>query len=214
MYAGRTAPNPEGQLAGARETTHDCPALTAKWGNNNPRTDELAVEITAYISKLLFTLPNGRGGTFFPSIYGQHVVETGKVVGAFPSGRLAGEPMSKNMDAVIGMDKNGITALMDSVLKVDMRQFPCGTCLDIMLHPTSVRGDEGIKVLTSIIRTFIAHGGSGIQFNIFDAAVLRDAQVHPEKYENLQVRVCGWNVRFNDLTPEAQETFIRQAEAL
>ena len=45
--------------------------------------------------------------------------------------------------------------------------------------------------LVSLIRTFIAHGGSGIQFNIFDAAVLRDAQSHPEKYENLQVRVCG-----------------------
>ena len=174
----------------------------------------MAIEIASFVSKLLFNLPNGRGGFFFPALFGQHVVEKGKVIGALPSGRLAGEPMSKNMDAVIGMDRNGITALMDSVLKVDMRQFPDGTCLDIMLHPTSVRGDEGIKILVSIIRTFIAHGGSGIQFNIFDAAVLRDAQAHPEKYENLQVRVCGWNVRFNDLMPEAQETFIRQAEAL
>ncbi len=187
---------------------------TAKWGNNNPRTDDLAVEIAAFVSRLLFNLPNGRGGFFFPSLYGQLVVERGKDIGALPSGRLAGEPMSKNMDAVIGMDKNGITALMDSVLKVDMRQFPCGTCLDIMLHPTAVRGDEGIGILASIIRTFIAHGGSGIQFNIFDAKVLRDAQAHPEKYENLQVRVCGWNVRFTDLAPEAQETFIRQAEAI
>ena len=186
---------------------------SAKWGNNDPRVDSLAVEIASFISKLLFSLPNGRGGFYFPSLYGQLVVERGKDVGALPSGRLAGEPMSKNMDAVIGMDRNGITALMDSVLKVDMRQFPCGTCLDIMLHPTSVRGDEGIGILVSLIRTFIAHGGSGIQFNIFDASVLRDAQVHPEKYANLQVRVCGWNVRFTDLAPEAQETFIREAEA-
>ena len=186
----------------------------AKWGNNDPEADALAVEIAAFVSGLLFHLPNGRGGYFYPSLYGQQVVELGKKVGALPSGRLAGEPMSKNMDAVIGMDKNGITALMDSVLKVDMRQFPCGTCLDIMLHPTSVRGEEGIGTLVSLIRTFIAHGGSGIQFNIFDAGVLRDAQVHPEKYANLQVRVCGWNVRFTDLDPEAQETFIRQAEAL
>ena len=187
---------------------------TAKWGNNNPRTDDLAVEIAAFASKILFKLPNGRGGFFYPSLYGQLVVEKGKLIGALPSGRLAGEPMSKNMDAVIGMDRNGITALMDSVLKVDMRQFPCGTCLDIMLHPTAVQGDEGIQILVSIIRTFITHGGSGIQFNIFDAAVLRDAQIHPEKYANLQVRVCGWNVRFTDLTKEAQETFIRQAEAM
>ena len=186
----------------------------AKWGNNDPRTDDLAVEIAAFVSKLLFNTPNGRGGFFFPSLYGQMVVENGRRIGALPSGRLAGEPMSKNMDACIGMDRNGITGLMDSVLKVDMRQFPCGTCLDIMLHPTSVRGEEGIKILVSLIRSFIAHGGSGIQFNIFDAKVLRDAQVHPEKYANLQVRVCGWNVRFTDLAPEAQETFIRQAESI
>ncbi|MGI6353969.1 MAG: pyruvate formate lyase family protein [Lentisphaeria bacterium] len=186
----------------------------AKWGNNDPRVDALAVEIASFVSQLLFNLPNGRGGSFFPSLYGQLVVERGKMIGALPSGRLAGEPMSKNMDAVIGMDRNGITALMNSVLKVDMRQFPCGTCLDIMLHPSAVRGDDGVQILVSLIRTFIAHGGSGIQFNIFDAAVLRDAQSHPEKYENLQVRVCGWNVRFTDLDSAAQETFIRQAEAI
>ena len=186
----------------------------SKWGNNDPQTDALGIEFASFFSDVLFNLPNGRGGFFFPSLYGQLVVENGREIGALPSGRLAGEPMSKNMDSVIGMDKNGITALMDSVLKVDMRQFPCGTCLDVMLHPTSVRGDEGIGILVSLIRTFIAHGGSGIQFNIFDAAVLRDAQVHPEKYANLQVRVCGWNVRFTDLEPDAQETFIRQAEAI
>ena len=186
----------------------------AKWGNNDPRTDELAVETATFAANVLSHLPNGRGGFFFPSLYGQLVVENGKKFGALPSGRLAGEPMSKNLDSAIGMDRNGITALMDSVLKVDMRQFPCGTCLDIMLHPTAVRGEEGLRILESLIRTFIAHGGSGIQFNIFDAAVLRDAQAHPEKYENLQVRVCGWNVRFIDLAPEAQDTFIRQAETL
>jgi len=186
----------------------------AKWGNNDAQVDALAVEIASFVSQLLFNLPNGRGGSFFPSLYGQLVVERGKMIGALPSGRLAGEPMSKNMDAVIGMDRNGITGLMNSVLKVDMRQFPCGTCLDIMLHPSAVRGDDGVQILVSLIRTFIAHGGSGIQFNIFDAAVLRDAQSHPEKYENLQVRVCGWNVRFTDLDSAAQETFIRQAEAI
>ncbi len=186
----------------------------SKWGNNDPRTDELAAEFASFISEQLSHQPNGRGGYFHPGLYGQLVVETGRKFGALPSGRLAGEPMSKNMDSVIGMDRNGVTGLMDSVLKVDMSQFPNGTCLDLMLHPTSVRGDEGIGILVSLIRTFIAHGGSGIQFNIFDANILRDAQKHPEKYENLQVRVCGWNVRFTDLTPEAQDTFIRQAECI
>jgi len=52
-----------------------------------------------------------------------------------------------------------------------------------------------------------------IQFNIFDADTLRDARRNPEKYANLQVRVCGWNVRFTDLRPEEQDVFIAKAEA-
>ena len=139
-------------------------------------------------------------------------MERGKQIGALPDGRKAGTPVSKNMDACIPMDKNGITSLMNSVLKLDFSAFPCGTCLDLMLHPSAVRGEEGIEVLTAIIRAFIAAGGSGLQFNIFDAETLRDAQRHPEKYTNLQVRVCGWNVRFTDLRPEEQNTFIAQAE--
>jgi formate C-acetyltransferase len=185
-----------------------------KWGNNDQRADALAVEIADFTSKRLKETANGRGGHFFPSIYGQRVVEKGREIAALPSGRLAGEPRSKNMDAVSGMDRHGITALMESVLKIDMTAFPCGTCLDLMLHPTSVKGSEGVPLLVSIIRRFIAQGGSGIQFNIFDANVLKDAQKHPEKYENLQVRVCGWNVKFNDLEPDAQNAFIRQAEEL
>ena len=112
------------------------------------------------------------------------------------------------------MDKNGLTALMNSALKMDVARWPNGVCLDAMMHPTSVRGDEGLEVLCALVRTFIGRGGSGLQFNIFDAALLRDAQAHPERYETLQVRVCGWNVRFNDLSREGQETFIAQAEAL
>ena len=193
-----------------RKILRDAP----KWGNGDPAADELGIELAQVARECLWTLPNGRGGRFFPALFGQMVVENGREIGAFASGRLAGEPMSKNMDAVIGMDRNGITGLMGSVLKIDMRQFPDGTCLDLMLHPSSVAGEGGPAVIAQIIRTFIRHGGSGIQFNIFDAAILRDAQKHPEKYGNLQVRVCGWNVRFTDLEPDAQETFIRQAEGL
>lgn len=185
-----------------------------KWGNNDDRADSMGVEIANIIAPFLSGLDNGRGGKIFPSLYGQLVVERGEKTAALPSGRPAGEPMSKNMCACVSMDRNGVTALMNSVLKIDMSQYPCGTCLDLMLHPSAVAGAEGIANIAAVIRTFIAKGGSGLQFNIFDASTLRDAQKHPEKYHNLQVRVCGWNVRFTDLTPQAQETFIAQAEAL
>ena len=53
-----------------------------------------------------------------------------------------------------------------------------------------------------------------IQFNIHDPETLIDAQKHPEKYENLQVRVCGWNVRWNDMPKVEQDKFILRAREL
>ena len=48
----------------------------------------------------------------------------------------------------------------------------------------------------------------------FDAETLRDAQKHPERYEDLQIRVCGWNVLWNNINKKEQDGFIRQAESL
>ena len=53
-----------------------------------------------------------------------------------------------------------------------------------------------------------------IQFNIFDAETLRDARRNPENYASLQVRLCGWNVRFIDLDSEEQDLFIAKAESV
>jgi len=185
-----------------------------KWGNRDDRADHIGVAIAEVAAKRLNTAANARGGHFMAALFGQLVVERGRLLGALPSGRLAGTPAAKNLDACIGMDREGITALMNSVLNIDLAQFPDGVCLDLMLHPSAVQGQDGIANLAAVVRAFLDGGGSGLQFNIFSAETLRDAQAHPEQYANLQVRVCGWNVRFTDLTPAAQNTFIAQAEAL
>ena len=52
-------------------------------------------------------------------------------------------------------------------------------------------------------------GGFALQINVLDPSVLIKAQREPEKYKNLQVRLCGWNVRFVDLKKQEQDEFIR-----
>jgi formate C-acetyltransferase len=68
--------------------------------------------------------------------------------------------------------------------------------------------------MLGLLLTFVKRGGHALQINVFDAETLRDAQAHPEKYGDLQIRVCGWNVLWNNIPPKEQEAFIRQAEAL
>ena len=84
----------------------------------------------------------------------------------------------------------------------------------MMLHPSVCEGEMGLQAMKTLVRLFHRNGGSVIQFTVFSAEELRDAQKHPEKYENLQVRVCGWNVRWNDMTKKEQDAYICRAENL
>ena len=47
-----------------------------------------------------------------------------------------------------------------------------------------------------------------MQMNVVGRETLEAAQREPEKYQNLQVRLCGWNVYFTDLEREVQNQII------
>jgi formate C-acetyltransferase len=186
-----------------------------KFGNNLEEPDALAREITDFIARIINSRRNERGGRFCAALNSiDHCVTLGKAVGALPDGRRAHEPLSKNLSAVTGMDREGVTALINSVTRLDFTQFPNGSVLDIMLHPTAVQGEEGLSAMVGLIRSYFAQGGFAIQFNIFDVNTLREAQERPEEHANLQVRVCGWNVHFVNLSETEQDMFIEQAENL
>ena len=112
----------------------------------------------------------------------------------------------------MGVDTEGATALVNTLAASNSTKLPADYPLDMMLHPSVCAGKKGLEVMKALVQQFHANGGSVIQFTVFSAEELRDAQAHPEKYENLQVRVCGWNVRWNDLSKAEQDTYICRAE--
>lgn len=73
---------------------------------------------------------------------------------------------------------------------------------------------DALLAMKGLLDMYMKNDGISIQFNIFSAENLRDAQAHPEKYKNLQVRVSGWNVLWNDLSFEEQEAYIKRAESI
>ena len=77
-----------------------------------------------------------------------------------------------------------------------------------------MKGADGLLAMYGLLMTFVGRGGHAMHINVFDGDTLRDAQEHPEKYGDLQIRVCGWNVLWNNINKEEQDGFIRQAEAL
>ena len=187
-----------------------------KWGCGNDETDALGREVLATFTGRFVGLPNARGGKY--CCYGLNsrgYINAGKVTGATPDGRKAGEELSKNMAPAIGGDAEGVTAVLKSWrTSVDPAFFPCGLVFDMMLHASSVSGEKGLAVLRAICEEYFAAGGCGLNLNIQSVEELKDAQLHPEKYENLQVRVAGWNIRWNDIPKVEQDGFIRRLEAM
>ena len=122
--------------------------------------------------------------------------------------------LAVDLSPTMGVDTEGVTALISTLGSLDSRDFPGDFPLDVMLLPHAVSGDKGLEVMKALVFQYYENGGLLIQFNVFDAEELKDAQKHPEKYENLQVRVCGWNVRWNDLPKVEQDAYIRRAEEI
>ena len=188
-----------------------------KYGNNRETPDSFAREITSYIASLVCGKPNAkrRGGKWSCGFHVARMSYTqAPMTASSPNGRLRGEELSKNVSASMGQNREGITGAILSATKIDASKFRGDAALDAGLLPSAVHGEDGLDAMYGLLMTFIRRGGHAIHFNVFDAETLRRAQENPEQYRDLQIRVCGWNVLFNDINKKEQDGFIRQAEAL
>ncbi len=185
---------------------------TPKYGNDDDRADKHASWIfeAFYESVKGHTSPRG-------ALYRINMLPTtshvyfGSVVGATPDGRLANEPLSEGISPFQGADRKGPTAVLNSALKIDHLKTG-GTLLNQKFTPDFFRDSQAIQKVIHLIRSYFKRNGHHIQFNVVSADTLRDAQRHPEKYQDLIVRVAGYSDYFNDLGPALQDEIIRRTE--
>lgn len=184
-----------------------------KFGNNLDLPDQIARHFTEAIARRYHGTPNGRGGIHTVSLHSSNrFTEWAGQVEATADGRRCGDELSKNMTATQGSAWKGATALAASVLKLDSRLFMADLSVDIMLHPSEIRGENGLRAMRALLMAYVNHFGHAIHFNVMDADQLRQAQREPEKFRDLQVRICGWNVLWNSLSRKEQDAYIQQAE--
>ncbi len=185
---------------------------TPKYGNDNDYADNIARRLVETYFKVLDGRPNTRGGKYRINLLPTTVhIYFGKVCGATPNGRKAGEPLSEGVSPSQGADKQGPTAVMKSVTKWDHTKTG-GTLLNMKFSPQALKTEEDLKKMAHLIRTFFRLGGHHVQFNIVDMGTLRDAQDHPENYRNLLVRVAGYSDYFVSLHRELQNEIISRTE--
>jgi pyruvate formate-lyase/glycerol dehydratase family glycyl radical enzyme len=185
---------------------------TPKYGNDDELPDNIMRRIFEVYYNAIDGRPNTKGGIYRINLLPTTVhMYFGKVVGATPDGRKAGEPLSEGVSPVQGADRNGPTAVVKSASKIDHVRTG-GTLLNQKFSPELLSDERGLEKLASLIRTYFKLDGHHMQFNVVNADTLRDAQRHPEKYRDLMVRVAGYSDYFVDLDPELQNEIIKRTE--
>ena len=184
-----------------------------KWGNDKAEIDLFACQLWDLFTSEVAKHTCLRGGRYSAGAYsmGVHVME-GFVTRPTADGRKAFEPISNSLSPVNGAEKNGITAILNSVAKLDYQNAVNGVAVNVRIHPQNLEHDENVEKFYHLLKTYFEKGGMQIQPTVVSTETLLAAQKNPENYKDLIVKVGGYNATYIDLGVPIQNEIINRLE--
>ena len=190
-----------------------------KYGNDVDKADELARKVMETWSDETWKYESPTGFQYRPGMlsWNYWAGADAMLTPATPDGRKSGTFLSNAICPTDGVDEKGPTAVTNSVGKAlggktedgdYINYLPNGASHTITFNPSIIRDPEHKEKFKAYLRGYIENGGTCLQINMLDADVLRDAQKHPEDYDNLLVRVTGYNAYFTAIGKELQDEII------
>ncbi|WP_099205581.1 pyruvate formate lyase family protein [Scatolibacter rhodanostii] len=181
--------------------------VAPKYGNDDDYADEIACRVFKNIADLTIEAGKMVGLNHYNmvSVNNSMSAEWGDICMASACGRKAGAPMANANSASIGADKNGITALLNSMSKFD-NNVHVGVINNVRF--TKELFASSYEKVKAVLRTFYENGGVQTNIGVVGRDDLENAMKTPEKYQNLLVRIGGFSARFVELSPIIQNEIL------
>jgi formate C-acetyltransferase len=189
---------------------------TPRFGNGEAEVDAFANRVNAVHADFCWKQVDSRNGRYTCGVWPVNGhVHAGHWTGATPDGRRAGAPLVDGVGACQGADRNGPTALLQSVARLNnVEHWPAGNTCNIKFAGRSIRDEGDVTRMRDLVTTFMDLGGQELQINVVDGSTLREAQAHPEAYQDLIVRVAGYSAYFTQLSKDVQDEIISRTEQI
>jgi len=145
--------------------------------------------------------------------YNEHHKFFGDLLKATPDGRYSGDIINFGIGQSKGKDRNGLTALLNSIAKCDSNAVLTGPSVtNVMIDDMLVKNDEHFEKLVDLFQTYFLNGGTHFQLTYVSVEDLLNARKAPEEYKNLRVRVSGFSDYFVFLSDALQDEIIARTK--
>ena len=185
-----------------------------KFGNDDDYADDIAREVSRFWALEVPKHSNPVTGRKYRAGYlsWNYFINMGPTTASTPDGRIRGQFLSNAVAPVQGMDKAGPTAAFQSVTKLGFDVIPNGASYTVTFNPAMLRDKEHRKKFAALLRAYEELGGTALQTNIISRDTLVAAQKNPKDYENLLVRITGYNAYFTSIGKSLQDEVIARTQ--
>jgi formate C-acetyltransferase len=188
-------------------------SMRPAYGDGDKEAAALARRVLTGFFDAVDRSTNPRGGPHRPGLLVWTLYnDWADTIGALPDGRRRGEALSSSIGPRPDLRVGSPTSIIHDATAFDHWRCAGALALNLRFDARTVRGEDGLDALQSLVEGYFERGGMQVQLNVVDSDTLREAQASPESYADLLVRVSGFVARFVDLTARMQDEIIERTE--